>query len=181
MARLSKVDAAKAAGVSRQTLYAYLKSGRLSADADGLIDTAELLRAGFTLHEIGRPPSDTSGQPLTSSLDTLDVYRDMIDMLTRQLADAQAREQAAQERERDYREHIARLTAMLDQAHQQNQRLLAPPRQALPRPPRPTRTPVERPAAPAGDPRGTQSPPGQPPQRFWPWYTLASSSQRVWR
>ena len=50
MAKLSKVDAAKAAGVSRQTLYTYLKDGRLSADADGLIDTTELLRAGFTLH-----------------------------------------------------------------------------------------------------------------------------------
>ena len=44
MAKLSKVDAAKAAGVSRQTLYTYLKDGRLSADAEGLIDTAELLR-----------------------------------------------------------------------------------------------------------------------------------------
>ncbi len=30
MAKLSKVDAAKAAGGSRQTLYAYLKDGRLS-------------------------------------------------------------------------------------------------------------------------------------------------------
>ena len=50
MAKLSKVDAAKATGVSRQTLYTYIKDGRLSADADGLIDTAELLRAGFTLH-----------------------------------------------------------------------------------------------------------------------------------
>ena len=50
MAKLSKVDAAKAAGVSRQTLYTYLKDGTLSADAEGLIDTAELLRAGFTLH-----------------------------------------------------------------------------------------------------------------------------------
>ena len=107
MARLSKVDAAKAAGVSRQTLYAYLKSGRLSADADGLIDTAELLRAGFALHtghEIGRPPLDTAGQPLTSNLDTLDtagqpltsnldmldIYRQMLDMLTRQVAEARA-------------------------------------------------------------------------------------------
>src|SRR6185295_18185325 len=42
MAKLSKVDAAKAAGVSRQTLYTYIKDGRLSVDADGLIDTAEL-------------------------------------------------------------------------------------------------------------------------------------------
>jgi DNA-binding XRE family transcriptional regulator len=52
MAKLSKVDAAKATGVSRQTLYTYLKDGRLSADADGLIDTAELLRAGFTVSGI---------------------------------------------------------------------------------------------------------------------------------
>ena len=143
MAKLSKVDAAKATGVSRQTLYTYLKDGRLSADADGLIDTAELLRAGFALHtghEIGRQEvlstghelTSSVGQPLTSKLDTLDVYLDMIALLKQQLsetqAQAQARDQAAQERERDYREHIARLTAMLDQAHQQNQRLLDLPR-----------------------------------------------------
>src|SRR5262245_9127122 len=69
MAKLSKVDAAKAAGVSRQTLYTYLKDGRLSADADGLIDTAELLRAGFTLHlghDTGRQDVNPIGQPLTS-------------------------------------------------------------------------------------------------------------------
>src|SRR5947208_302986 len=36
--------------------------------------------------------------------------------------------EAAQERERAYREHIAHLTVMLDQAHQQNQRLLEAPR-----------------------------------------------------
>jgi predicted site-specific integrase-resolvase len=49
MAKLSKSDAAKVSGVSRQTLYVYLREGRLSADPDGRIDTAELLRAGFTL------------------------------------------------------------------------------------------------------------------------------------
>ena len=98
MAKLSKLDAAKAAGVSRQTLYTYLKDGRLSADADGLIDTAELLRAGFTLHtgqSSGRPDLDMTGHGLTSRLDTLDVYLDMIAMLKQQLTDAQAREQAA--------------------------------------------------------------------------------------
>jgi hypothetical protein len=63
-------------------------------------------------------------------MDTLDVYRDMIAMLKQQRSEAQAREQAAQERERDYREHITPLTAMLDQAHQQNQRLLEAPRPA---------------------------------------------------
>src|SRR5262245_4628042 len=125
MAKLSKVDAAKATGVSRQTLYTYLKDGRLSADADGLIDTAELLRAGFTLHtghdsrrpdvmSTGHELTSSVGQPLTSKLDTLDVYLDMITLLKQQLsetqAQAQARDQAAQEREHAYREHIARLT-----------------------------------------------------------------------
>ena len=59
----------------------------------------------------------SSERPLTSS------YYDMVDILREQF-------QVAQERERDYREHIARLTTMLDQAHQQNQRLLEAPRPA---------------------------------------------------
>jgi hypothetical protein len=105
MAKLSKVDAAKATGVSRQTLYTYLKDGRLSADADGLIDTAELLRAGFTLHagqSRGHPDVDTPGHGVMSRLDPLDVYLDMIAMLKQQLSEAQAQEQAALEREKTH-------------------------------------------------------------------------------
>ena len=156
MARLSKVDAAKAAGVSRQTLYAYLKSGRVSADADGLIDTAELLRAGFALHETGRLPLDTPRQTLTSNMDTLDVYRDMLNMLTRQLTDAQAREQAALERERHAREREAILLQMVQDMQQRYDRLLDAPRQPAPTPqPTLARQPdVTHPAAPPGDPRG---------------------------
>src|SRR5262249_13757421 len=115
MAKLSKVDAAKAAGVSRQTLYTYIKDGRLSVDADGLVDTAELLRTGFTLHtlhEIGRQDVKPVRQELTSKLDTLDVYVDMIDMLKRQLTEAQAREQAALEREKVARDREALLLQM---------------------------------------------------------------------
>jgi hypothetical protein len=118
MAKLSKVDAAKAAGVSRQTLYTYIKDGRLSVDTDGLVDTVELLRAGFTLHtgqSTGRQDLDVPGHSLTSRLDTLDVYRDMIDMLKAQLVEAQAREVAARERE-------ATLLQMVQQLQQQNQR-----------------------------------------------------------
>ena len=63
-----------------------------------------------------------------ASADTLvDILREQIQVLRDEL---QGTRQAAQERERDYREHIARLTAMLDQAHQQNQRLLDMPRGA---------------------------------------------------
>jgi AcrR family transcriptional regulator len=135
MAKLSKVDAAKAAGVSRQTLYTYIKDSRLSVDADGLIDTAELLRAGFTLrtlHEVGRPIAEPTGQPLTSrmdTVDTLDVYQDMIAMLKQQLSEAQAREQAARDRE-------ALLLQMLQDMQQRYDRLLEAPR-SVPTPPTP--------------------------------------------
>jgi hypothetical protein len=150
MAKLSKVDAAKAAGVSRQTLYTYIKDHRLSVDADGLVDTAELLRAGFilhTLHETGRPSVEPAGQPLTSRLDTvdtLDVYRDMIALLKQQLLEAQAREQAARERE-------ALLLQMLHETQQQSQRLLDMPRSAPLASPGPHMPAVE--SAPRGDMR----------------------------
>jgi hypothetical protein len=174
MAKLSKVDAAKAAGVSRQTLYTYIKDGRLSVDADGLVDTAELLRAGLTLHtghDIGRQDVKPIGQDLTSRLDTLDVYQDMIVMLKQQLSEAQAREQAALEREKTAREREALLLQMLQDMQHRYDRLLDMPRpapQASPqdapgatparsrpqRPPLPQRPPQGQPEAQGGDPRG---------------------------
>jgi AcrR family transcriptional regulator len=160
MAKLSKVDAAKAAGVSRQTLYTYIKDGRLSVDPDGLIDTAELLRAGFTLHtlhEIGRQEVEPVGQRLTSTLDTLDVYQDMIIMLKQQLSEAQAREQTALEREKTAREREALLLQMLQDMQHRYDRLLdmpRPPSQESPQEP-PGATPRQgQPAAQGGDPRG---------------------------
>ena len=72
--------------------------GRLSADADGLIDTAELLRAGFTLQR-----GQTIGRPELTHLDTIDVHSRHAGRLpghdhpaaSSSSADAQAREQAA--------------------------------------------------------------------------------------
>jgi AcrR family transcriptional regulator len=158
MAKLSKVDAAKAAGVSRQTLYTYLKDGRLSADADGLIDTAELLRAGFALHpvhEIGRPEHAPPGQTLTSNVDTLDVYLDMITLLKQQLSEAQAREQAALDREQTARTREDLLLQMLQQMQHRYDRLLDMPRSAPPPAPRPqSPSTVAHPAVPGTDPRG---------------------------
>src|SRR5262245_57940897 len=118
MAKLSKVDAAKAAGVSRQTLYTYFKDGRLSADADGLIDTAELLRAGFNLralHDNGLQDVESVGQRFTSTSDTLDVYREMLDMLKQQLTAALAREQEAQAREQRREAELAWLRHQFEQ------------------------------------------------------------------
>jgi hypothetical protein len=105
MAKLSKIDAAKAAGVSRQTLYNYLKDGRLSVDPDGLIDTTDLLRAGFSLHRIDSQQDEHRGHELTPSpedtqpdltqtsehivllISTLQRERDL---LSRELEDAKA-------------------------------------------------------------------------------------------
>jgi hypothetical protein len=182
MARLTKTDAARQLGIARSTLYKLIDQGKLSATPEGLIDQAELVRVAATVdvvkgrsrtsadtHDIpayfqaedtnGRPQTPDRGQPETDVRGRPQTSADVVvDILREQL-------QAAQERERDYREHIARLTEMLDQAHQQNQRLLDLPRSpALPphspqdapgatQSARRPQTPVA-PQAPPGDPRG---------------------------
>jgi hypothetical protein len=152
MARLTKADAARQLGISRTTLYKLIDQGRLSATPDGLIDTAELGRVVSTLdvhRERPLPPLDTSPMDTVSQASEhyerprdehyerppwtpderqlTSTYRDLVDILREQL-------QASQQRERTYQDHITHLTAMLDQAHQQNQRLLDAPRPAPPVP-----------------------------------------------
>jgi hypothetical protein len=148
MAHLTKAEAARQLGISRTTLYKLIDQGTLSATPDGLIDTAELVRIMYTVNaprERPRPPLFTvpldtvrqgsehherpaqtfSGQDeqTSSERQLTSSYRDLVDILREQL-------QAAQERERDYRDHIARLTEMLRETQQQNQRLLDMPRSA---------------------------------------------------
>jgi hypothetical protein len=140
MAKLSKLHAAKVIGVSRQTLYAYIRSGRISADHDGTIDTAELLRAGFTLHTIDSPsPAENRHELTPSTVNSVntDMYRDMIELLREELA-------AAREREQGYREQITLLATMLQEAQRQSGRLLDMPRQAPAPPVLPTATTQEQ-------------------------------------
>src|SRR2546425_11659078 len=56
MAKLTVVDAARVTGISRSQLYRYIKAGKVSRTPEGLIDTAELLRAGLMLHVPPVPP-----------------------------------------------------------------------------------------------------------------------------
>ena len=146
MAKLTVSDAARVAGVARSTLHRAIRAGRLSADADGRLDTAELLRAGYTLQ--GRTqqarPGALQSAPLRSSdvlqssitpeiqaLSPVHQERDLLrlerDLLRREMEAAQAREQAALEREKDAREREALLLRMVEQVQQQNQRLLDVP------------------------------------------------------
>src|ERR1043166_8184502 len=167
MATLTKADAARQLGISRTTLYKLIDQGKLSTTPDGLIDTAELVRAMSTLnvhperphtpldttpldtyshrsehHE--RPVDMSSERPeqVSSERQLTSTYRALLDILREQL-------RAAQEREHAYQEHIAQLTTMLEQAHQQNQRLLDMPRTPPPVSPQatPGATPARRRAA----------------------------------
>jgi DNA-binding transcriptional MerR regulator len=115
VAKLSKSDAAKTIGVTRQTLYAYIKQGRISMDPEGTIDTAELLRAGFVLRPITTSDGVNNEHDLTSSPDILLTHRlEAVererDLLQRELDDAKAEK--------------ARLLTLLEQSQQQQQRLL---------------------------------------------------------
>jgi hypothetical protein len=150
MARLRITEAAKVAGVSRVTLFRYVKGGKLTRHPDGTVDTAELQRAGFTLQQaaqLGKRVAQrlaTSGVevppqasiPLQNQLLTA-VERER-DVLQREL-DAtretlRQERDAALERERVAREQIALLLQMLQDAQQQSQRLLDMPRQPSPTP-----------------------------------------------
>jgi len=154
MAKLSLADAARVAGVARSTLYRAIQKGRLSADPDGHIDTAELLRAGYTLQRSAQQtkdtalhratPRDSNTQQTSDSIDTQELHalqreRDMLrlerDLLRQQLEASQMREQAAVEREREAREERqaarereALLLRMMEQAQQRYDRLLEVPR-----------------------------------------------------
>ncbi len=138
----------------------------LSLDPDGSVDTAELLRAGYTLQRSTlQPPggslqdatrrSSGAQQPSdpasTQQMALMHQERELLrlerDLLRRELEAAHAREQAALEREQAARDREAMLLQMLQQVHQQNQRLLDVGRSAAP-------APGERTPRDASPPRG---------------------------
>jgi hypothetical protein len=138
MAKLSKSDAARIIGVTRQTLYRYLAQGRISPLPDGTIDTAELLRAGFELQDVTVTGDDTPHRhmrrdvtPLVTPPSETALLHQMIALLQRELEEARERERAGRERE-------ALVLHMLEQAQLQSQRLLDMPRQTPATSPRPS-------------------------------------------
>lgn len=99
--RVTKTEAARLAGVSRATLYAHIKAGKISL-TDGKIDTSELLRVYGQLQPEKAASSDVQPDRL------LDVLRGQIEFLQRQL-------EAAQEREKAEREEKHRLLDIVEQ------------------------------------------------------------------
>jgi hypothetical protein len=178
MAKLTISDAARVASVARSTLHRAIKQGRLSVDADGRIDTAELLRAGYTLQrsvqqekpgslQDATPRSSVAQQvsspaeiqPLLAVQQERDLLRMERDLLRRELEAAQmreqealGREQEAREERRAAREREALLLRMMEQMQQRYDRLLDAPRPPPPAAPRPA--PRPRATDSLGDPRG---------------------------
>jgi hypothetical protein len=104
MARLSITEAARVAGVARSTLYRAIRDGRLSREPDGMVDTSELLRAGFTLQHATPDATPHSVSTLHGATPGADVASDvapatamahlerLVATLERELEAAKARE-----------------------------------------------------------------------------------------
>ena len=56
MSRINISQASKKFNVSRNTLYKYIKSGKLTKDSEGLVDTLDLIRL-FSSHVTSQSPS----------------------------------------------------------------------------------------------------------------------------
>lgn len=109
MALHSVTEAAKMAGVTRRTIYRYLKSGKLSAAVTGddntQIETSELLRVFGSLsqpeaEEVSTESQGNEPEYVTRLLDEMSRLREIIEsQQTLLLEDKQSREQQNAERQ----------------------------------------------------------------------------------
>jgi hypothetical protein len=142
VAKINKTEAAKMIGVVRQTLYDYIKQGRISVDPDGLIDTSELIRAGYQLRLPDSPQDVGNGHNTTENTTGIDIhlgaqapkvpiakvielYEQRIGSLERDVADARRREEEAVAREQ-------RLLSIIEQEQKQRQLYLPVPAERRP-------------------------------------------------
>lgn len=178
MAKLTISDAARACRVARSTLQRAVNAGRLSLDPDHHVDTAELIRAGYTLHAARQDETrrtrhaalqDAAPRSSSTQQDAADapapdavLMQHTIDALEREnallrvaLDAAAAREQDARANAQAARDERTLLLQMLQDMQHRYDRLLDMPRPTSP--PQPSPAPQPAPArtpAPAGDPRG---------------------------
>lgn len=153
MAKLSVREAAYRVGVTRQTLFKYIRQGKVSAtvghDGQKQIDVTELLRVFGEL----QPETVTSGDsgdrrtlsPTTANTSTTTTLQMELERMKAQLQfkeaelalakeridELKARELDARHREREATEERVRMLAVIEA---QNRLLAAPPIKATPRP-----------------------------------------------
>lgn len=116
MAVLGLRDAAAAVGVTRQTIYRYTKSGKLSAvtreDGTQGVDTSELLRVFGKLRDPATVTPDGNKADRYSNGDSL--LHGEVEALKRALAVAESALAHANERERTMLDERAKMLDMLD-------------------------------------------------------------------
>jgi DNA-binding transcriptional MerR regulator len=95
MSRINISQASKKFNVSRNTLYKYIKSGKLTKDAEGLVDTVDLMRL-FGSH--------VTSQQLSTQSDTTDEH---------EIAQYQHREQLLQKQVEQLQLQVASLEKQL--------------------------------------------------------------------
>ena len=81
MARLTLAEAARLVRLSPTSLYRAIADGRLTREPDGTIDTAELLRAGFVLHNSAEqgPASGVDQTTIRGSRTLIETVQDTND------------------------------------------------------------------------------------------------------
>lgn len=126
--KLSVTQAAKAAGVSRTTIYEKLNSGELSRQ-DGKIDTSELLRVFGELKGAG---DSTDSEQTVSSPEAhqaqwfqslIDRQQEQIEALNEQLREAQ---EQAHDREQTWQRQLDKVTALLPAPEEQEPEQVRP-------------------------------------------------------
>jgi hypothetical protein len=164
MAKLTISDAARACRIARSTLQCAVQAGRLSLGPDHRVDTAELLRAGYTLHAARQDedcrtrhaarqdaaPRSSSTRQDAAGADQSDtpLQQQMLAALEREnallraaLDAAAAREEEARANAQAARDERTLLLHMLQEMQHRYDRLLDMPR------PAPRETPQDAPGA----------------------------------
>jgi hypothetical protein len=172
MAKLTITDAAHACHVARTTIQRAVKAGRLSLDADHMVDTAELLRVGYQLdaaalhaatqqdaarmQQNAAPPRSTP-QHQTAAPYEAQLIRQERDALQRERDLLMQQVEMLRSMQQTTQQQLTQAQQMLHEMQHRYDRLLEAPRTALPASTPAPRGPAPTPRTPApasGDPRG---------------------------
>jgi hypothetical protein len=125
MAHITLTEAARITGAARSTLYRAIQEGRLTREPDGTVDTAELLRAGFSLqHAPSETPLHDDATIHATTPGTPGEVASAILYLERLVATLERELEAAKTREAQLLQREAELLTLLHAQQATQQRLL---------------------------------------------------------